>query len=484
VFEIFITQSPKQFMLNTWIGGTLELGSKVRYGITTHGTPIYRFVPYDRSLGPFAVGCSQRNDNVHAIVEYGKEYPQTKELPRANLVQILGNPTPESELAVLMATYAFDSKKELRPSKQKSNPKQSEPSLPIISPESSSQRVHLQGWTFHIDPPGCKDVDDSFTFLKTATGWTISINIADVAAYVKEGDPIDLMAKAKATSFYSPTGTVLAPMLPQHIEEAATLLPGQPRLCLSLQFDWAAQGQLTNFTWLQTVTTTNHSYTYDEAQEDFHNQTHEEIQALAALTGQTDSHKWVETMMILYNTHAGEALRAKGQGILRTHSQPEQEKLDKWTQIDPDLAFLAYESAIFVGASASNPTHFGLATGAYAYASSPIRRYCDLVNQRILKGEAVTDDLVQHLNRRQKQAKAFSRDLFFMTGLSESQVTGVVVESGPESFRVYVPAWKRVVKVRSLTAIPEPKTQVSLTWYLDMKTPFWKERMVFRHTIL
>ena len=477
-------------MLNTWIGGTLELGSKVRYGITTHGTPIYRFIPYDRSLGPFAVGCSQRNGNIHAIVEYGKEYPQTKELPRANLVQILGNPTPESELAVLMATYAFDGKKELRPSKTKSNPKEPESSIPIISPESSSQRVDLQGWTFHIDPPGCMDVDDSFTFLKTPTGWTISINIADVAAYVKEGDPVDLMAKAKATSFYSPTGTVLASMLPRHIEEAATLLPGQPRLCLSLQFDWSdqnPQNQPTNFRWLQTTTTTNTSYTYDEAQEDFHKGTREEIQALASLTKSQDSHKWVETMMILYNTKAGEALKAKGQGILRTHSQPQQEKLDKWIQIDPELAFLAYDSATFVEASASNPTHFGLATGAYAYASSPIRRYCDLVNQRILKGEGHNDDLVQHLNRRQKQAKSFSRDLFFMTELRDTRpVTGVVVETGPESFRVYVPVWKRVVKVRSLTAIPDPKekSQVSLTWYLDMKTPFWKERMVFRHTIL
>lgn len=480
-------------MLNTWIGGTLELGSKVRYGITTHGTPIYRFVPYDRSLGPFAVGCSQRNGNVHAIVEYGKEYPQTKELPRANLVQILGNPTPESELAVLMATYAFDGKKELRPSKYPKS-KESEPSIPIISPESSSQRVHLQGWTFHIDPPGCMDVDDSFTFLKTPRGWTISINIADVAAYVKEGDPVDLMAKAKATSFYSPTGTVLASMLPRHIEEAATLLPGQSRLCLSLQFDWSGQGP-TNFRWLQTTTTTNTSYTYDEAQEDFHKGIREEIQALAALTGQTDSHKWVETMMILYNTKAGETLKAKGQGILRTHSQPQQEKLDKWIQIDPELSFLAYDSATFVEASSSNPTHFGLATAAYAYASSPIRRYCDLVNQRILKGEGQSqghnNDLVQHLNRRQKQTKAFSRDLFFMTELKDTRptrptrpVTGVVVETGSESFRVYVPAWKRVVKVRSLAQAPEPKAQVSLTWYLDMKTPFWKERIVFRHITL
>jgi len=468
--------SPKQLMQNTWIGGILELGSKVRYGITTHGTPIYRFVPYDRSLGPFAVGCSQRNSNVHAIVEYGKEYPEAKQLPRANLVQILGNPTAKSELAILMATYAFDSKKELRIMSKNESVCISEEKLVCKG----------DGFTFHIDPPGCKDVDDSFTFLKTETGWTISINIADVAAYVKEGDSVDLMAKAKATSFYSPTGSILASMLPPHIEEAATLLPGQPRLCFSLQFDWTEGQEPSNFRWLQTTTITNHSYTYDEADLE----TREEMRALASLTRQDNSHKWVETMMILYNTHAGKRLRELGRGILRTHSQPEQIKLDTWTNIDPELAFLAYESATFVSASIRDkePTHFGLSTGAYAYASSPIRRYCDLVNQRILKGSdcvsVTNDELVQHLNRRQKQAKAFSRDLFFMTELKGSCVKGVVIEKKKEAFKVYVPVWKRVVKVRTLTEIPEIKTQVSLTWYLDMKTPFWKERIVFHHTII
>ena len=49
---------------NTWIGGILELGSKVRYGMTTRGVPMYRFVPYDKKQGPYAVGCSQRRSNI------------------------------------------------------------------------------------------------------------------------------------------------------------------------------------------------------------------------------------------------------------------------------------------------------------------------------------------------------------------------------------------------------------------------------------
>ena len=56
--------------MQDWIAGTLELSAKVRYGIGSRGIPLFRFVPYDTSIGPFAVGCSQRDlfHNVHAIV--------------------------------------------------------------------------------------------------------------------------------------------------------------------------------------------------------------------------------------------------------------------------------------------------------------------------------------------------------------------------------------------------------------------------------
>ena len=180
--------------------------------------------------------------------------------------------------------------------------------------------------------------------------------------------------------------------------------------------------------------------------------------------------------MILYNTKAGEMLKEKGQGVLRAHSEPQMEKLAQWTAF-PELAFMAYESATFVDAS-QDAFHYGLNT-VYAYASSPIRRYCDLVNQRVLKGiEPINPPNIDELNRRQKQAKKFSRDLFFMTELKGSEVAGTVVSTSEGSFKVYVPAWKRIVKVKTLEA-PAVKTQVQLTWYHDMKSPNWKERIVF-----
>ena len=446
-----------------WIGGILELSSKVRYGITTRGLPIFRFIPYERSLGPFAVGCSQRSlYNVHAIVEPQPE-DQKPGIPRATLVQVLGPPTQESETAILLSTYAYDNKKSLRKF----------PSLDSGSFQ-NIPREQITGFTFNIDPPGCRDVDDTFTFEKMPNGWKISINIADVSAYVQEGSPLDEFIREKATSFYSPTGESLAPMLPSYIEEAASLLPGKDKLTLSLQFYYNNQ-TISGFRWVPSVTKTTTSYTYDKAQAE----KREEFQVLAAISGSQDSHKWVESLMILYNTKAGEMLKHLGKGILRAHSKPQLEKLAQWTAIAPELSFMAYESAAFVPAS-EDAFHYGLNTSTYAYASSPIRRYCDLVNQRVLKGIDINQANTDHLNRRQKQAKAFSRDLFFMTELKGSDVaTGIVLSHHKGKFKVYVPVWKRVIKVKTLETPPELNTTVQLTWYDDMKSPNWKERIVF-----
>ena len=473
-----------------WIPGTLELTSKVRYGITSKGVPIFRFIPYDKLHRPLAVSCSQRNlfYNVHAIVQPGPA-PEKAELQKGILIQNLGQPTPESEAAVLLANYAYDCKKELRPSKCIKPSKEEGTSLKDLA-----RRTVLEGFTFNIDPPGCKDVDDSFTIRQVCQAeakWEVSINIADVASLIEEGSELDMQARRRATSFYSPTGECLAPMFPPEVVDVASLGSDDPRPALSLQFIYGPDG-LTNFKWLETLVTRSRSFTYDEADEAHLLHKYTELQVIKHITKGVNSHEWVQQMMILYNKKAGEMIKARNAGILRSHSAPAAEELAQLIAIDPSFGILAYEAATFCLPDSQDGTkHFGLETDAYAYASSPIRRYCDLVNQRALKGVAIADkeetkDLVYHLNRRQKQAKAFSRDFFFMTELSNAKdaVDGTVIHCKSKDKgkgKVYVPVWKRTIKVRLLDSpAPPPGTKVSIEWYDDREKPNWKERIVFK----
>ena len=345
----------------------------------------------------------------------------------------------------------------------------------------STKRTLLEGFSFNIDPPGCIDVDDSFTVKQVGQdAWQISINIADVASLIEEGSDLDVQARKRSTSFYSPTGECLAPMFPPELVEAASLGADDPRPALSLQFVYCYENGISDFKWLETTVIRSRSFTYDEADSLLHR--YPELKVIRDITMGANSHEWVQQLMILYNQKAGEALKARGLGILRSHSAPKAEELAQLTAIDPSFGILAYEAATFCLPS-DESKHFGLDTDAYAYASSPIRRYCDLVNQRALKGLATVnqENLIYHLNRRQKQAKAFSRDFFFMTQLSNSKdVEGTVIGQAKEKVKVYVPVWKRTIKVRLLDTTPPQGTKVSIEWYDDRGKPNWKERIVFK----
>ena len=440
----------------SWIAGTLELTSKVRYGISSHGHPLFRFIPYDKRWAPFAVASSIRDfsTNIHAIIE-------PMEGTRGSIVQLLGKPTEHTEKTLLLMSYAYDSKKDLR----KIFPSPVQPFL-------DEPREVIDGYTFHIDPPGCKDVDDAFTVVREGKGWKIYIHIADVAAWVPPDSKADEVAKLRSTSFYSTEGVALAPMFPPTIEESASLLPGSRKPALSLILSSDAEPQ-----WAKTLIQCQHSFTYSEAMQKV--ATIPELAALRDFTGEADSHHWVQNLMILYNTTVGTLLRKEGKGILRRHSGKKQTLLD--TIGLEGLSSFGQAAAEYVDAREENVVHSGLSRDAYAYASSPIRRYCDLVNQRIVKEilgspryEVDIPNLVVLLNRRQKQEKSFSRDIFFMTVLSGPvrEVRGTAVSEK----RVWIPEWNRLITVKGVS---QGQTY-RITWYENPPLPHWKDKIVFR----
>ena len=465
-------------MMNNLIAGTLELTSKVRYGLTSRGTPIYRFIPYDKRFAPLAVGCSARNlfYNIHAIVE--PLVQTSRELQKANLIHNLGIPSPESELQVLLTSYAQDSRKELK----------TLPALVPLCSHDTSQRERLEGLTFHIDPPGCRDADDSFTLKWNAAYeyWEVAINIADVAHYVPEGSTLDFAARQRATSFYTPAGEAIFPMLPQSLSEGvASLLPGTPKFTVSLCFKFQPSTKIIqDLTWKLTKTETTTSYTYDKAQEELN--TIPELLALSQITGSEDTHIIVEKMMILYNTEAGKLLAARHVGILRRHKEGHAH-----VDIPGVPEFIAYESAEYCLPTDDNTAHFGLNQDFYAYASSPLRRYADLVNQRAIKkiledsepGQS-SKELVNDLNRRQKQAKAFSRDLFLLTSLTQphdTAVEGIVIESEDKKTKLWVPEWRRTITAKSIDSkVYARGTRCAIQWYADLGGARWKDKIVFR----
>jgi hypothetical protein len=247
------------------------------------------------------------------------------------------------------------------------------------------------------------------------------------------------------------------------------------------------------------------SYTYEEASELFLSGSkplHLLQQFVEDLGTKTPNpHIWIEKLMLLYNTEAGRILQNVKAGILRRGAGRNAQKADDLKDLldqHPDLEKLLFDSAEFCSATESQTEHKGLGVDAYAYASSPLRRYVDLLNQRILKCilnrteiPLTNPMLIEELNRRSKQAKAFSRDLFFFQHLARpielepTCIPGVALLQNSEKQRldVWVPAWNRTVKVRLPVETTVPKgTPLALRWYCDPGQARWKDKVVFQMT--
>jgi len=103
---------------------------------------------------------------------------------------------------------------------------------------SDGHRRDLTGLpTFTIDPASARDYDDAVSAVQLPDGLArIWVHIADVAAHVQPGSPLDVEARRRATSVYVP-GTV-EPMLPHALSsDACSLLPGSDRRAVTVELE-------------------------------------------------------------------------------------------------------------------------------------------------------------------------------------------------------------------------------------------------------
>jgi exoribonuclease R len=471
--------------------GTIGLTNKSTYGLTKRGIPMYLFTPYNKSYPPFIVGCSEKDKRFNKIGLIQLE-DWTATFPRGSLQQTLGisGDNEAEKLALIYQACPWKYPKyEYEPVMNDNHP-----------------RVKLNGFTFHIDPEGCKDVDDVLTFEKVNNEWKVSISISDVAAFVEDGGAIDIMASLINQTLYSKDGTVLRPMLPpEYSEKACSLLPGKDSYGISLQFMWDGI-TIKNIKWLETIFRVNESYSYEEFQESSspYKEVLTEITSYLAKKKITDSHEWIEQMMIFYNTEAGKKLKEAGMGILRRHSAPDREKLEIYNKYFPELQFLAFSAAEYVLAEEEDTIHYGLLSDTYAHTTSPIRRYADLINQRIIKRliRGITDYYIVPLtmydmNRREKAIKRFARDMDFLDAYQTNPVlTGIImnkeINENMTKLTLYVPQWKRMISSsyryvsENIVLSRDEKTEIDVSLYRQVQltctfllsSQNWKERSI------
>ena len=223
---------------------------------------------------------------------------------------------------------------------------------------------------FTIDPATARDFDDAISARREADGVRLWVHIADVAAHVRPGTPLDLEARRRGNSTYVP-GAV-EPMLPRALsEDSCSLAPDVERLAVTAEIELGPSGRARATSFYRSRIRSRARLDYDQLDVVFGGGTgapeavaeplavaREAAAALGEQRGttsldvesfepefrfdasgeptaaravaQTESHRLIERLMILANEQVAQLLeRKRVPTVYRVHAQPDPLRIER-----------------------------------------------------------------------------------------------------------------------------------------------------------
>ena len=268
-------------------------------------------------------------------------------------------------------------------------------------PTPAAELPQSEAPAFSLDDLGTTEIDDAFSVQRLAGGWLrVGIHIAAPAAGILPGSPLDSVARERLSTAYMPGRKFT--MLPDDVVAAYSLDQGQGRPAVSLYFevnegDGSIRAKTSRLERVAIAANLRHAQ-YDALNEDFD-------------LGRASGLPYAEDLRALWRVAAAlEAGRGKPStpagtvdysfhvegGRVRIVPRRRGAPLDKlvselmilantsWGELlaERDVAAIyRVQSVGKVRLSVHPEAHEGLGVSCYAWMSSPLRRYVDLLNQ-------------------------------------------------------------------------------------------------------
>ncbi len=114
-----------------------------------------------------------------------------------------------------------------------------------------------------IDGADARDFDDAVHVKRTQRGWKLTVAIADVSHYVRNGSPLDREARERGNSYYFPLS--VEPMFPEALSNGlCSLNPGVDRLCMVVVLDIDRKGEPHEAEYFPAIMRSAARLTYDQ----------------------------------------------------------------------------------------------------------------------------------------------------------------------------------------------------------------------------
>lgn len=209
--------------------------------------------------------CMNIEDNDRVIVKITKNTRGNRKA-EGEIIKVLGNEgTKQIEHLIIFSTYGI--KEEF------SDVVISEASVYTkILPEDRKDRKDLSNdLIFTIDGEDAKDYDDAVSISKQANQtYKVSVHIADVSHYVKEGSRLNEEAIKRGTSIYTPGKVV--PMLPKSLScGICSLNEGEERLTISVDIFLDSNGKIIDSNIYKSIISSKKRMTYTNVEKVLNN---------------------------------------------------------------------------------------------------------------------------------------------------------------------------------------------------------------------
>lgn len=457
---------------NQLISGILEIKSQTIYGMGKKGGRYYLFRPSDPMYPSFVVlsrvDTKKYSTNIYVVIRF-LHWEENAKYPSGSCEFIIGEIGNFHHEARNRLYYrGLSSHDNERPLIKKSNLHNIiKARIDQLEKERSNRLDLTNNYILSIDPVGCKDIDDALSSEVCDDHYILGIHIADVSYWVQPDSDLDKQGFKRMTSIYGPHGNIH--MLPNELSEHhCSLLKDQERLAVSLFVKMDKTGNIISSYFVPSIIKNKEQLSYEQA-DSLINTKHPQLSQLFhiislmksnyAMPLASPSHYMIEKSMILANALAAEHIINKyGKSILRIHTAPNSAIVPGY-RLDPKLiAYLKtrlYNSATYhyYEGTDSPHMHFGLGMQYYTHFTSPIRRYTDIINHRLIKGEITMDDvtfnkMVIEANRICTQVKRFDKDIAYLN-LINNLTTEITAEAYiieilqyTASIKIYLPQYQ------------------------------------------
>jgi exoribonuclease R len=397
--------------------GILCTYSPLKYGISKTGKPIYLCRPLEASRENVKLTYGGKLKGQIVVVFHQEK----NEDDHAILVRVLGVVGDVSTLVLALQYHHGVYRKDMH--------MPSTTSLPHPLTVVKRQNL-LEEHVFSIDPQGCRDIDDAFSF---RGDHLLCVHIAqpihhelDLASMLERG-------KEAVSTLYLPDG-ITQPLWPRKLEEKFSLLQDQERPAYTVLFNLSEEKEEPRVVEAYPSQIRNRYATHYEDTD--HPLVQKLVQRTQTLTGvERDTHETVAYWMIQTNQYIGKTYHVpyRVQPLSSTTTTKEKSSIDKvFEQYTMEKATYSLDKDNY---------HASLDRTQYTHFTSPIRRLVDsLIHWHITYGETIEWDL-DRLNELDQNTKRFHRHLALHNKVDtwkEGPLDGYLYEKiSPGTWKVY-----------------------------------------------